>query len=80
MSVTLGLVFRSLCDTSDVYDTRARFRVCDPFDAMTLGLVFESLCDPFDAMTLRLVFRSLCDTFDAMTLGLIFRSVIPLIL
>ena len=46
MSVTLGLVFRSLCDLLDVYDTRARFQVSvSSLMSMTLGLVFRSLCD-----------------------------------
>ena len=35
--------------------------LCDPFDAMTLGLVFS-------VIPLTLVFRSLCDPFVAMTL------------
>ena len=66
ISMTQGLVFRSLCDL---------------FDAMTLGLVFRSLCDLFDAMTLVLVFRSLCELFDVCDTRACFQvSVISLML
>ena len=42
MSMTLRLVFRSLCDI---------------FDAMTLGLVFRSLCELFDVYDTRACFQ-----------------------
>ena len=72
MSMTLGLVFRSLCDLFDAMTLGLVFRsLCD---AMTLGLIFRSDTDwgsfsglfviPLIAMTLGLVFRSLCELFD----------------